>query len=174
MNKVERITLPVLCSASKLSNYQDSSRNQASGSRNKIKSCLFCQGNYPLLRCTKVTDPKIRIDLVFINRLCFICLENSHIASKCTSSYACKKCECCHNISNCTKDFKNGHQNSNGSQNSQDIQNQNLHQNNNQTTATFAHDVNNILLQIACADIVSTENSCSKEVHILYDIFFLI
>ena len=65
----------------------------------------------------------------------------------------------------------NDHQNSNGSQNSQ---NENLHQNDSQTTTTFANNVNNILLQTACADIVSIENSCSKEVHILFDIFFLI
>ena len=31
------------------SNYQASSRNPASGSRNN-KSCLFCQGNYTLFR----------------------------------------------------------------------------------------------------------------------------
>ena len=36
------------------------------------------------------------------------------------------------------------HQNSNGGQNSQDSQNQNAHQNDNQTTPTFAHNVNNI------------------------------
>ena len=156
-------------SASKLSNYQASSRTSASGSRNNNKSCLFCQGNHPLFRCTKVTDPKIRKDLIFKNRLCFICLDNSHIASKCTSNYTCKKCEGRHNISICTKDFKNDHQNSNGSQNSQDSQNQNLHQNDNQTTTTFANNVNNILLQTACADIVSIENGCSKKVHILFD-----
>ena len=72
-------------------------------------------------------------------------------------------------ISICTKDFKNDHQNSNGSQNSQDSQNQNPHQNDNQTTTTFANNVNNILLQTACADIVSIENGCSKKVHILFD-----
>ena len=164
----ENYTTGALYSASKLSNYQASSRNPASGSRNN-KSCLFCQGNHPLFRCTKVTDPKIRKDLIFKNRLCFICLDNSHIASKCTSNYTCKKCEGRHNISICTKDFKNDHQNSNGSQNSQDSQNQNLHQNDNQTTTTFANNVNNILLQTACADIVSIENGCSKKVHILFD-----
>ena len=150
------------------SNYQASSRNPASGSRNN-KSCLFCQGNYTLFRCTKVIDLKIRKDLIFENRLCFICLDNSHIASKCASNYTCKKCEVCHNISICTKDFKNDNQNSNGSQNSQESQNQNLHQNDNQTTTTFANNVNNILLQTACADIVSIENGCSKKVHILFD-----
>ena len=125
--------------------------------------------SYQLFRCSKVTNRKIRKDLIFKNRLCFICLDNSHIASKCTSNYTCKKCEGRHNISICTKDFKNDHQNSNGSQNSQDSQNQNLHQNDNQTTTTFANNVNNILLQTACADIVSIENGCSKKVHILFD-----
>ena len=84
------------------------------------------------------------------------------MASKYTSNYTCKKCEGRHNISICTRDFKNDHQNSNGSQNSQDSQNQNLHQNDNQTTTIFANNVNNILLQTACADIVSIENGCSK------------
>ena len=92
-----------------------------------------------------------------------------HIASNCTSSYSCKKSEGRHNISICTKDFKNDHQNSNGSQNSQDSQNQNPHQNDNQTTATFANNVNNILLHTACADTVSIDNGGSKKVHILFD-----
>ena len=34
---------------------------------------------------------------------------------------------------------------------------------------TFANNVNNILLQTACADIVSIENGCSKKVHALFD-----
>ena len=76
----ENYTTGALYSASKLSSYQASSRNPVSGSRND-KSCLFCQGNHPLFRCTIVTDPKIRKDLIFKNRLCFICLDNSHIAS---------------------------------------------------------------------------------------------
>ena len=155
-------------SASKLSNYQASSCNPASGSRNN-KFCLFCQDNHPLFLCTKVTDPKIQKDLIFKNKLCLICLDNSHIASKCTSNYTCKKCEGRHNISICTKDFKNDNQNSNRSQNSQDSQNQNLHQNDNQTTSTFSNNVNNILLQTACDGIVSTENGCNKKVHILFD-----
>ena len=154
----ENYTTGALYSASKLSNYQASSRNPASGSRNN-KSCLFCQGNHPLFRCTKVTDPKIRKDLIFKNRLCFICLDNSHIASKCTSNYSCKKC----------KDFKNDHQNCNRSQNSEDSQNQNPHQNDKQTITTFANNLHDILLQTACADIVSIENGCSKKVHILFD-----
>ena len=103
----ENYTTGALYSTSKLSNYQASSRNLASGLRNSNKSCLFCQGNHPLFRCTKVTDPKIRKDLIFKNRLCFICLDNSHIASKCTSNYSCKKFEGRHNISICTKEFKN-------------------------------------------------------------------
>ena len=98
-------TIGALHSASKLSNYHASSRNPASGSRSNNKSCLFCQNNHPLFRCTKVTNPKIRKDLIFENRLCFICLDTRH------------------NISICTKDFKNDHQNSNRSQNSQDSQN---------------------------------------------------
>ena len=125
----ENYTTGALYSASKLSNYQASSRNPAPGSRNNNRSCLFCQGNHPLFRCTKVTDPKIRKDLIFKNRLYFICLDNSYIASKCTSSNSCKKCEGRHNTSICTKDFKNDHQNSKGSQNSQDSQNQSPHQN---------------------------------------------
>ena len=125
----ENYTTGALYSASKLSNYQASSRNPASGSRNNNKSCLFCQGNHPRFRCTKVTDPKIRKDLIFKNSLCFICLDDLHIASKCTSSNSCKKCEGCHSISICSKDFKNDHQNSNGSKNSQDSQNQSPHQN---------------------------------------------
>ena len=47
-------------------------------------------------------------------------------------------------------------------------QNRNLHQNDKLTT-TFANNVNYILFQTACADIVSIENGCSKKVHILFD-----
>ena len=60
----ENYTTGALYSASKLSNYQASSRNPTSGSRNNKKSCLFCQGNHPLFRCTGVTDPKIRKDQI--------------------------------------------------------------------------------------------------------------
>ena len=55
----ENYTTGALYYASKLSNYQTSSRNPASGSRNNDKFCLFCPGNHPLFRCTEVTDPKI-------------------------------------------------------------------------------------------------------------------
>ena len=101
--------------------------------------------------------------------LCFICLDNSPTASKYTWNYSCKKGEGRHNISICTKDFKNDYQNSKWSQKSQDSQNQNPYQNDNQTTTTFENNVNNILLQTACADIVSIENDCSKKVQILFD-----
>ena len=169
MKEEENYTTGSLYSASKLSNYQASSGNLASGSRKNNKSCLFCQGSHPLFRCTKVADPKFQKDLIFKNSLCFICLDNSHVPSKCTSNYPCKKCEGRHNISISTKDFKNDRQNSHGSQNSQDSQNQNLHQNDNQTTTNFTKNVNNILLQTARADIVSIENGCSKKVHILLE-----
>ena len=74
----ENYTIGALHFTSKLSNYRASSRNLSSVSRNSNKSCLFCQGNHPLLSCTKVTDPKYRKDLIFKNRLSFICLDNSH------------------------------------------------------------------------------------------------
>ena len=55
----------------------------------------------------------IRKDLIFKNTLCFICLDDSHIASKCTSSYSCKKSKGRHNILISAKDFKNHYQNNN-------------------------------------------------------------
>ena len=73
--------------------------------RSNNKSCLFCPGNDLLIRCTEGTDPKIAIDLIFKNTLCFICLDNSHITSKGTSNCSCIKWEDRHNISICTKDF---------------------------------------------------------------------
>ena len=85
----ENCTTGPLYSASKLSNYQASTRNSASGLRNN-KSCLRYQGNHPLFHCTKVTDPRIRKYLVFKNGVCFVCLDNSYTSSKCTSNYSCK------------------------------------------------------------------------------------
>ena len=95
-------TTGALISTSKLSNHQASSHNPASVSRNKNKSCLYPQVSHPLFLCTKVNDPNIRKNFIFKNRLCLICLDNSHIASKCTSNYSCKKCESRHNIFICT------------------------------------------------------------------------
>ena len=155
----ENYTTGALYSASKLSNYQASSRNPTSGSRNNKKSCLFCQGNHPLFRCTGVTDPKIRKDQISEIGYVSYALITRISLRKCTSNYSCKKC----------KDFKNDHQNCNGSQNSEDSQNQNPHQNDKQTITTFANNLHDILLQTACADIVSIENGCSKKVHILFD-----
>ena len=76
----ENYTTDALYSTLKLSSYQVSSRNPASGSRSNKKSCLFCLGNHPLFRCTKVTDPKIQKDLILKNGLYLICLDNSYIA----------------------------------------------------------------------------------------------
>lgn len=61
----ENYTIGAMYSTSKLSNYQVSSRNLASSSRNNKKSCLFCQGNPALFRFTKFSVPKIRKDLIF-------------------------------------------------------------------------------------------------------------
>ena len=59
--------------------YQASSYNRIVGSTNNNKYFLLGQGNNSLFRCTKFADPK---DIFFKNRLCFMCLYKSNIASK--------------------------------------------------------------------------------------------
>ena len=76
--------------------------------------CVFCNGNHASSKCRKVSNPKARKEILFKNKVCFICFSSEHYSSQCTSTYRCKKCEGRHHISICLKDNSqhNSYQNS--------------------------------------------------------------
>ena len=51
-----------------------------------------------------MSNPKARKDILFKNKVCFICFLQGHFSSRCTSPYRCRKCEGRHHISICLKD----------------------------------------------------------------------
>ena len=65
--------------------------------------CVYCKGPHSSLYCNGVTDPKMRLDIVKKERLCFNCLGN-HKAAHCNSKNRCKSCHKKHHSSLCGSD----------------------------------------------------------------------
>ena len=65
---------------------------------------LFCNFfNHSPRRCFKISDPKIKRNILKRTGRCFVCFETGHLAAKCSSDYKCHKCQGKHNISICLK-----------------------------------------------------------------------
>ena len=63
--------------------------------------CVHCKGPHSSLYCNGVTDPKMQLDIVKKERLCFNC---SHKAAHCNSKNRCKSCHKKHHSSLCGSD----------------------------------------------------------------------
>ena len=66
--------------------------------------CIFCGGTHTSSKCRKVSNPKARKDILFKNKVSFICFSQGHFSSRCTLQYRCRKCEGRHHISIYLKD----------------------------------------------------------------------
>ena len=74
----------------------------ASSNRKCAPGCgLRYKEEHPPSQCTKVTNIKARMDILRKFAKCFVCLQGGHVAKKCNSSYACRKCDGRHHISIC-------------------------------------------------------------------------
>ena len=68
------------------------------------RPCIFCNlFDHSPRRCFKISDPKIKRNILKRSGRCFVCFETSHLAQKCFSDYKCHKCQGKHNISICLK-----------------------------------------------------------------------
>ena len=69
-----------------------------------VKSkCVYCMRNHSSSRCDRITEISARKAILERFRKCFVCLGAGHIASRCRSSFVCRKCGGKHHISICAK-----------------------------------------------------------------------
>ena len=57
------------------------------------KSCSYCYGNHPAIRCDKVATVAERREFLHRHKRCFNCLGVNHIKSQCFSKNRCLKCK---------------------------------------------------------------------------------
>lgn len=63
------------------------------------RSCAYCKKDHPIYRCQASSKHTVikRREFVSSNKLCFSCMNPSHVVSVCTSKYNCKTCGERHN-----------------------------------------------------------------------------
>ncbi|XP_006820624.1 uncharacterized protein LOC102804018 [Saccoglossus kowalevskii] len=64
-------------------------------------ACVFCKENHTPNKCTTVTDPQQRKDIVFRNKLCLNCFGPNHRSNECWSKFSCRICSKKHHTSIC-------------------------------------------------------------------------
>ncbi|XP_077861471.1 uncharacterized protein LOC144341701, partial [Saccoglossus kowalevskii] len=64
-------------------------------------ACVFCKENHIPNKCTTVTDPQQRKDIVFRNKLCLNCFGPNHRSNECWSKFSCRICSRKHHTSIC-------------------------------------------------------------------------
>ena len=68
------------------------------------KRCIFCNyTNHEANNCLKVLDLSKRRDIIKTKNLCYVCLKEGHMASKCRANL-CSKCNRRHNIVICDEE----------------------------------------------------------------------
>ena len=66
---------------------------QGDGNREFTLKCVYCLGKHSSAHCSKVTDVNSRRKILKRFSRCFICLKSGRVASNCSSSYLCRKCD---------------------------------------------------------------------------------
>ena len=67
------------------------------------KSCSYCNGNHPAIRCDKVATVAERREFLHRHKRCFNCLGVNHIKPQCFSKNRCLKCKKKHHTSICNE-----------------------------------------------------------------------
>jgi len=71
--------------------------------------CVYCRQSHAPSKCLKITDVKMRRNILRKGGRCYKCLNLGHIVSSCTSKYVCRKCnKDGHHISICDEKSKDG------------------------------------------------------------------
>ena len=66
------------------------------------RPCIFCNlFDHSPRRCFKISDPKIKRNILKRSGRCFVCFETDHLTAKCSSDCKYHKCPEKHNISIC-------------------------------------------------------------------------
>ena len=72
------------------------------------RPCIFCNlFDHSPRRCFKISDPKMKRNILKRSGRYFVCFETDHLAQNCSSDYKCHKCQVKHNISICLEKLKN-------------------------------------------------------------------
>ena len=72
------------------------------------RPCVFCNFfDHSPRRCFKISDPKMKRNILKRSGRYFVCFETDHLAQNCSSDYKCRKCQVKHNISICLEKLKN-------------------------------------------------------------------
>ena len=68
------------------------------------RPCFFCNlFDHSPRRCFKISDSKIRRNILKRSGRCFVCFQTGYLVQKCSSDYKYHKCRGKHNISICLK-----------------------------------------------------------------------
>ena len=113
-------------------------------------------------RCFKISDPKIKRNLLKRGGRCFVCFGTGHLAAKYSSNYKCHKCQGKHNFSICLKNERTSPTGSSDSNTSNLSKNS---PNSNQTSGTGGHLDNYVALQTDSTAL--NVNSCKNKVVLL-------
>ena len=65
-------------------------------------TCTFCKGSHPSARCTVVSEPNARKNVLSKQGRCFVCLKRGHLSRNCSSQIHCFVCRQRHHASICT------------------------------------------------------------------------
>ena len=127
------------------------------------RPCIFCNlFDHSPRRCFKISDPKIKRNILKRSGRCFVCFETGHLAQKCSSDYKCHKCQGKHNISIC---LKNERTNVTVSSDSNTSNLSTISPNSNQTAGPGGNLNNSVTLQTDSTAV--NVNSCKNKVFLL-------
>ena len=114
-------------------------------------------------RCFKISDPKIKRNILKRSGRCFVCFETGYLVAKCSSNYKYHKCQGIYNISIC---LKNERTSPTGSSDSNTSNLSPISPNSNQTAVTEGNLNNSVALQTDSTAV--NINSCKNQVVLLH------
>ena len=127
------------------------------------RSCIFCNlFDHSPRRYFKISDPKIKRNILKRSGKCFVCFETGHLPQKCSSDYKCHKCQGKDNISICLKNEKT---NLTVSSDSNTSNLSTISPNSNETAGPGGNLNNSVALQTD--SLVVNVNSCKNKVVLL-------
>ena len=131
-----------------------------------VIKCVYCEAPHYSASCAKVTDTKLRRNILFESKRCFKCLKPGHQVKDCRKPNGCRSCGGHHHQSICSNA-------SIGSKRETNAEESNKQERDNEekpaTRTTCAKTKENVLLQTATATALNEDGSKSTTVRILFD-----
>ena len=128
--------------------------------------CVYCEAPHYSASCAKVTDTKLRRNILFESKRCFKCLKPGHQVKNCRKPNGCRSCGGHHHQSICSNASLGSKRETNDEESNKqerDIEEKPA------TRTTCAKTKENVLLQTATATALNEDGSKSTTVRILFD-----